>query len=75
MGDRVELSSRPELLSAIMKPSGPFYIDAAGFFNSDDESPDAAAYLEALANVEIYEARGNVDFEKLGSVCLNRLMV
>ncbi len=71
---RVELSARPELLAAIMKPSGPFYIDADGRFNSDDETPDASAYLAALEGVEVYEASGSVDFERLGTVCLNELL-
>ena len=72
---RVDLSERPDLLTAIMKPSGPFYIDAHGCFNTDDEAPDAAGYLDALANVEIYEASGSVDFEALGRVCLDELLV
>ena len=71
---RADLSARPDLLSAIMKPSGPFYIDAAGIYNEDDAMPDACPYLKALENVEIYEANGSVDFEKLGAICLDELM-
>lgn len=70
----VELSRRPDLLAAIMKPSGPFYVDAQGAFNRDDSMPDAAAYLDALAGVDVYEASGRVDFEQLGTVCLEELM-
>lgn len=70
----VDLSTRPDLLSAITKPSGPFYIDAQGRFNQDDAMPDATAYLEALEDVEVYEASGRVDFERLGTVCLDELM-
>ena len=72
---RVRLQDRMELLSAIMKPSGPFYLDAHGHFNTDDEMPQAAAYLAALADVEIYEASGRVDFECLGAVCREQLLV
>ncbi len=71
---KADLSARPDLLSAIMKPSGPFYIDNAGCFNKDDASPEASAYLAALEDVEIYEASGQVDFERLGALCLNQLM-
>ena len=71
---RVDLAARPDLLSAIMKPSGPFYLDAGGRFNTDDAAPDASAYLAALDGVDIYEASGRVDFERLGHVCLNELM-
>ena len=71
---RVELSQRPDLLSAIMKPSGPFYMNAAGVFNSDDAFPQAAIYLTELADVAVYEASGKVDFERLGTVCVNELL-
>jgi HprK-related kinase B len=72
--DRVDLSQRPDLLSAIMKPSGPFYMDTAGVFNRDDAFPEAAHYLNELVNVAIYEASGKVDFERLGTVCVNELL-
>ena len=73
--NRVDLSQRSDLLSAIMKPSGPFYMDTAGVFNSDDAFPEASNYLTELADVEIYEASGKVDFERLGTVCVNELLV
>jgi HprK-related kinase B len=71
---RVDLLTRPDLLSAIMKPSGPFYVDAGGHFNDDDTVPDARAYLDALSGVDIYEASGQVDFERLGRLCLAELL-
>jgi HprK-related kinase B len=72
--DRVDLSQRPDLLSAIMKPSGPFYMDTAGVFNNDDEFPEASNYLTELVDVAVYEASGKVDFERLGTVCNNELL-
>jgi HprK-related kinase B len=72
--NKVELAERPDLLAAIMKPSGPFYVDAQGHFNSDDSSPDASAYRAALDGVDIYEASGQVDFEQLARLCLNELI-
>jgi len=72
--ERVDLAQRQDLLAAIMKPSGPFYLDAAGSFNVDDAIPDALAYLAALVDVEMYEARGRVDFERLTALCLHKLM-
>lgn len=71
---RVDLQARPDLLSAIMKPSGPFYLDADGRFNTDEIAPDASAYVAALDGVDIYEASGRVDFERLGNLCMNKLM-
>ena len=72
--NRVDLSARPDLLSAIMKPSGPFYLDSRGHFNQDDEHPDAIGYLDALAGVEMFEASGTIDFERLTSLCLEQLL-
>ena len=71
---RADLSQRPDLLSAIMKPSGPFYMDTEQVFNTDDAMPDVADYLAELKDVLVYEASGKVDFERLGSVCLSELM-
>ena len=73
--NRVDLSQRTDLLSAIMKPSGPFYMDTAGVFNSDDAFPEASNYLAELADVAVYEASGKIDFERLGTVCVNELLV
>jgi HprK-related kinase B len=72
--NRVDLTQRRDLLAAMMKPSGPFYIDAAGSFNRDDAMPQASVYLSALEHVEIYEARGRIDFTGLGALCMNELM-
>jgi HprK-related kinase B len=71
---KVDLSERKDVLGAIMKPSGPFYVDTQGNFNSDDAMPDAAAYLAALQQVEIYEAVGRVDFARLGKLCHDELI-
>jgi HprK-related kinase B len=72
---QVDLSARADLLSAIMKPSGPFYIDGCGHFNQDDAIPDPADYLATLEGVVVYEASGQIDFTRLGALCLNELMV
>ena len=72
---QVELAQRPDLLAAIMKPSGPFYVDSAGCFNSDDAMPQASTYLAELEQVEVYEASGRIDFSRLVTLCQNELMV
>ncbi|MGB5520848.1 MAG: HprK-related kinase B [Gammaproteobacteria bacterium] len=72
---RVDIAQRQDLLTAIMKPSGPFYVDASGLFNADDAMPQATAYLDALEHVAIYEATGRVDFPRLTELCLDELMV
>ena len=71
---QVDVTQRKDLLAAIMKPAGPFYVDTSGRFNTDDAMPQASAYLSVLQHVEIYEARGRIDFAALGAMCLNELM-
>ena len=71
---RVDLAQRRDLLAAIMKPSGPFYVDAAGRFNTDDAMPDASDYVAALEPVQVFEATGRVDFAHLGKLCVDRLI-
>ena len=72
--EQVDIKQRQDLLAAILKPSGPFYHDASGSFNTDDAMPDAAAYLAALECVSVYEARGRVDFKRLTALSDDKLM-
>ena len=72
--EQVDITQRPDLLAAILKPSGPFYLDASGSFNTDDAMPDASAYLAALERVSVYEATGRVDFRRLTTRCDDKLM-
>lgn len=59
----VELSERRELIAAIRKSPGPFWIDAEGRGPSAPVLRDDESYLEALAGVQVFEATGRVDFE------------
>jgi len=60
---RIELSERRDLLSAIMKSPGPFYQFADGSFFDDDMPLNEQAYLETLADIAVYEASGSIDFQ------------
>jgi len=62
---RVDLSERRDLLSAIMKSPGPFYQFADGSFFDDDMPLNEQAYLETLADIAVYEASGGIDFEAM----------
>ncbi|MCB9919828.1 MAG: HprK-related kinase B [Planctomycetes bacterium] len=59
----VDLAARRELIAAIRKPPGPFWLDAEGNAPAAPIEPNDESYLEALANVTVYEATGRVDFE------------
>mgnify|MGYP001813704807 FL=1 len=60
--EQVDPAERPELLGTIMKSPGPFDHDARGHFHADDVPHDAAAYLQALHGVPVFEVTGRVDF-------------
>ena len=59
---RIDLSERRDLLSAIMKSPGPFYQFADGRFFNDDMPLDEQAYLDTLKDIPVYEASGGIDF-------------
>jgi len=72
--EKVDLKQRRELLSAIMKSPGPFYQFPDGRFYEDTMDLDEEAYLAALEDVKIYEAKGGVDFDALYQHCVGELM-
>ncbi|MQQ10199.1 HprK-related kinase B [Epibacterium sp. SM1979] len=65
---QVDLATRPDLLSAIMKSAGPFYQDQTGRFLQDSDPLDPAPYLAALSGVTISEVSGRVDFDALAQI-------
>ena len=65
----IDPNSKPELLNAIMKSSGPFYQHKDGRFYQDHSALDEAMYLKVLANLNVYEVSGQVDFDQLKIQC------
>lgn len=63
----VDLSSRPDLLQAIMKSPGPFYQHVDGRFEPNGNAPDPAPYLDALKGVRVCEVSGKIDFDKIAA--------
>lgn len=61
--EEVDLARSPDVLSAIMKSPGPFFLPDAGPPPQGYEPPDEAPYLAALAGVRAVVARGGVDFD------------
>lgn len=61
----VDLTTRPDLLAAMMKSAGPFFQDATGRFLQDRDPLNDAAYLEALKGVHVSEVTGGIDFDAL----------
>jgi HprK-related kinase B len=70
----VNLQERRDLLTAIMKSSGPFYQDGDGNFNTDTIEFDENAYLSMLSGIKIYEVHGGIDFGKLKEHFVNTII-
>ena len=59
----VIIEQRADLLAAVMKSSGPFYLDIDGSPLSPNNAPIPERYLHALAPVDVYEISGRIDFQ------------
>jgi len=70
---KIDLAGRPDLLAAVMKTPGPFYIPEgasrpSGFI---DVNPDE--YLPVLQKIPVFEVTGAVDFDQASTFCLDYL--
>ena len=65
--DQVDLATRPDLLTAIMKSPGPFYQHPDGHFEPNGAAPVPGPYLDALSGVRVSEVTGRVDFDVLAA--------
>lgn len=71
--EEAKLADRPDLLDAIMKSPGPFYLPNEGPAPTGYDPPDPGPYLEALDGLPVYEASGGVDFEAGVAFCRSLL--
>lgn len=66
---QVDLKDRPDMLRAVMKPPGPFYVPTGAAGPSGFVDVDPADYLPLLDRVPVYEATGVVDFDAAVDFC------
>jgi HprK-related kinase B len=64
---KVDLASRRDLLPAVMKSSGIFFLKQE---NSGYIEHTQAAYIEYFSEIDIYEITGGCDFEKGAEICM-----
>lgn len=69
----VDISTRHDLLPAVMKSPGPFYQRSDNSFMQDDTGLDEQAYIDRLAHVRIFEATGSIDFQFMAERCYNEM--
>ena len=60
--------------AALMKSPGPFYQYPDGHFQPDTDNFDESAYLTTLREIDIYEARGRIDFSVMARRCKEVLL-
>jgi len=65
----VDLAERQDLLPAIMKPPGPFYMPADGTPPPAPFAVDPGSYLDLLRETKVVEAVGGVDFAAAARFC------
>lgn len=71
--ESIDLAKRPDLWPALFKHPGPLHVDRAGRRAQNTLDVPAEPYLEALADVPVFEIRGRVDFPRATAHCLELL--
>jgi len=72
--EQVDIGTRPDLLAAVMKPPGPFFIP------KDHQQPNgftevvAKDYLPVLGAIPVFEASGGVNFDRAVEFCLSKVL-
>lgn len=62
---KVDIQQREDLLAAIMKSPGPFYVDKDGIGWANGRDVDKQQYLDTLSHIDVYEISGKIDFDKV----------
>jgi HprK-related kinase B len=68
---RVDICQRPDLLEAVMKSPGPFYMLPGNKAPASIVKTDPDEYIPVLSEIDVYEATGAVDFDKAVDFCFN----
>lgn len=71
--EEVDIAHRPDLLSAVMKPPGPFHIPEGQQAPSGFTDVHPEDYLPVLSTIPVFEATGQVDFDQACGFCEDHL--
>ena len=64
---KIDIANRPDLLAAVMKAPGPFFIPDGADAPTGIVETDPADYLPVLRQIPVFEATGRIDFEIISS--------
>ena len=68
--DRVDIRQRPDILAAVMKSPGPFYMLPGNKAPATVVATDPDDYIPVLSEIAVYEVTGAVDFERAVDFCI-----
>ena len=71
--EQVDLAERTDLWPALFKHPGPLHVGESGQRAENAVDVPAQPYLDALADVPVFEIRGRVDFPRATAHCLELL--
>jgi HprK-related kinase B len=66
---KVTLAERNDLLNAVMKPTGAFYLPRCGTAPETFDMLDRSDYIEKFSGVDVFEFTGRVDFDRAAEAC------
>jgi len=69
----IDIIERPDLLSAVMKPPGPFFAPEDGKGPFGNVSANKEDYIPVLSQSPVIEVTGRVDFEQATDFCIDFL--
>ncbi len=67
----VDIRQRPDLLAAVMKSPGPFYLLPGNKAPATIVETNPDEYIPVLSEVDVYEVTGAIDFDRAVDFCLN----
>ena len=69
---RIDIRQRPDLLAAVMKSPGPFYMLPGNKAPASIVETNSDDYLPVLSEIDVYEVTGAVDFDKGVEFCVKQ---
>jgi HprK-related kinase B len=68
--NRIDIRQRPDLLAAVMKSPGPFYMLPGNKAPASIVETDADDYIPVMSEIAVYEVTGAVDFDQAVDFCV-----
>ncbi len=70
--NRIDICQRPDLLAAVMKSPGPFYMLPGNKAPATVVATNPDDYIPILSKMDVYEVTGVIDFDRAVEFCVNQ---